>query len=206
MKKLLVSSILILISALVSLAQDAPKYEISAGFSNLHESPPFFQKQNYSGWYATVARNFTDWFGVEAEVSGYYARFKEPVFVVPLTPPSTTSVRIKSSDHLFLGGPRFSYRGINHLTLFAHGLVGARYNENSEKLEPSAASAFPIFTAKFVHTSLAVGTGGGVDIGITQSLAFRAIQADYIHSGTSFEQDRNDLRLSTGIVFRFGGK
>ena len=59
---------------------------------------------------------------------------------------------------------------------------------------------------KFNHTSLAVETGGGADIGITKGLAIRAIQADYVHSEVGALDIKNDLRLSTGVVFRFGSK
>jgi len=209
MKKLMFVTVFILIGALSSFAQETPKYEISAGFSNLHESQ-IFQSRNFPGWYASISRNFTNWFAMEAEFSGHYSRLEEPDLIgfcisgcvgQPVLP-ITRNTRVQNSDHLFLTGPRFSYRGPHDVTFFAHGLIGARYTDNSTTFNLNSSGPQ---TFKFVHTSLAVGTGAGADIGITKGLAIRALQADYIHSGASF-QDRNDLRLSSGLVFRFGSK
>jgi len=95
-------------------------------------------------------------------------------------------------------GPRFSYRKIDRVTLFAHALAGARYDRTSITLgEPPG-------TFKISRTSFAVGTGGGVDVKVTKNFGIRAFQMDYIHSGHPFALDRNDLRLSSGVVFRFG--
>jgi len=57
--------------------------------------------------------------------------------------------------------------------------------------------------------------GGGVDIGITRHLAFRAVQIDYLRTqlntldalssglSTSLDNRQNTMRYSTGIVLRF---
>ena len=52
--------------------------------------------------------------------------------------------------------------------------------------------------------------GGGLDVKVHHHLAIRVIQAEYLM--TKFEDydtgqaaTQNDMRLSAGIVFRFGG-
>ena len=56
----------------------------------------------------------------------------------------------------------------------------------------------------------AMAAGGGLDIPFGRHLAIRALQAEYVltrfdrSDGSSATQ--NNLRVSTGIVFRFGGR
>ncbi len=57
--------------------------------------------------------------------------------------------------------------------------------------------------------------GGGVDIGVTRHLAFRAVQVDYLRTrlntldalssglSTSSDNRQNTFRYSTGLVLRF---
>ena len=45
--------------------------------------------------------------------------------------------------------------------------------------------------------------GGGLDVKLTRSLAFRVLQADYLltrFGGVT----QNNARLTTGLVYRFG--
>jgi hypothetical protein len=60
------------------------------------------------------------------------------------------------------------------------------------------------------ENKFAMTVGGGLDIGVSRHVAIRLIQAEYLM--TSFENlstgksaRQNDMRLSSGIVFRFGG-
>jgi len=56
--------------------------------------------------------------------------------------------------------------------------------------------------------SFAMTAGGGVDINLTPHLALRAVQADYFltrfNNGANDQQ--NNFRVGTGIVYRFGKK
>ena len=50
--------------------------------------------------------------------------------------------------------------------------------------------------------------GGGFDVGITRHLAARAFEADYYltHFSNGLNDRQNNLRISAGIIFRFGEK
>lgn len=78
-----------------------------------------------------------------------------------------------------LGGPRFTYRR-GPVTPFAHFLFGAAFGGSD--------------------TEGAMALGGGVDAKISKHVAIRIAEVDYI--ATTFRS--NNVRLSTGIVFRFG--
>jgi len=76
---------------------------------------------------------------------------------------------------------------------FAHALLGA-VRGSSNYLDISKPA---------VHFAVAVG--GGIDVKLTDRVALRLIQADYLM--TRFSSTRQDnIRLSAGIVLRFGRK
>lgn len=52
-----------------------------------------------------------------------------------------------------------------------------------------------------------MAVGGGVDYNLTRHWALRPVQADYLLTrfsvGTLSTQNQNNVRISTGVVFRF---
>ena len=91
--------------------------------------------------------------------------------------------------YTFTAGPQLSYRKNAQVTPFVRALLGgARVGGGGVS-----------------DTGFAANVGGGVDIKVSNSIAIRAIQADALitHFGGS---TTTDLRLSFGIVFRFGKK
>jgi hypothetical protein len=53
------------------------------------------------------------------------------------------------------------------------------------------------------NTARAVVLGAGIDLDISSRFAFRVVQVDYIHT-TLFKDTQNNLRFSTGLVYRWG--
>jgi opacity protein-like surface antigen len=92
----------------------------------------------------------------------------------------------------YLGGPRIVLTNKGRLQPFAQALFGgARATASVSGLGSASTNAF------------AAALGGGADVQLTQSISFRAIQFDYFY--THFGgQGQNNLRLQSGIVFRFG--
>jgi len=86
-------------------------------------------------------------------------------------------------------GPQFLYPRGNKL-FFGHLLIGdARSFVNVANGEGD--------------TSRGIVLGGGMDLGVTPRFAWRVFQVDYIHS-TLFQDKQNNLRFSTGLVYRWG--
>lgn len=52
-------------------------------------------------------------------------------------------------------------------------------------------------------TARAVIAGGGIDFDLSPRFAVRAVQVDYVHT-TLFNVTQNNLRFSTGLVYRWG--
>ena len=51
-------------------------------------------------------------------------------------------------------------------------------------------------------TEPAIGVGGGLDIGISEHLAIRAIQADLLHAFVD-DGSGNMVRISAGVLWQF---
>lgn len=88
----------------------------------------------------------------------------------------------------FLAGPELAYRRRGQ-TFFARGLLGVARNQISGATD----------------TGFEYGGGGGLDINLRPHLAVRAFQADYLKVRT-FGVYQANIRVSTGLVWRWGGK
>ncbi len=85
-------------------------------------------------------------------------------------------------------GPQFLYPRGNKL-FFGHLLIGEGRSFVNVALGEG-------------DTSRAVVLGGGMDLGLTPRFAWRVFQADYIHTAL-FQDTQNNLRFSTGLVYRW---
>lgn len=102
-----------------------------------------------------------------------------------------TTQNISIFNYLF--GPRYSYRTASRYTPYAEVLIGG-----SEELSNYA----------YVQNrnAFAFSSGGGVSRALNQHLAWNIVKVDYVYSRlpNAVNDHQNDLRVSTGIAFRFG--
>lgn len=100
----------------------------------------------------------------------------------------------------YLFGPRYSWRRAGRFTPFAQFLVGGAHASGSLAQSGSGSSGS--------SNAFALIAGGGLDIAVTRHIAIRAVEADFYRTqfanGTNDRQ--NNLRISAGIIFRFGEK
>jgi opacity protein-like surface antigen len=89
--------------------------------------------------------------------------------------------------HSFLFGPRFTYRNRSRVSPYANFLLG------SVRLGDSRSDGV-----------FGWALGGGVDVKLRHSIAIRALDATYLQLQKDTFRSKNG-RLSTGIVWRFGG-
>jgi outer membrane protein OmpA-like peptidoglycan-associated protein len=167
-----------------------PKYEIAGMYDYLNFGPgdPFANFNSHGGS-GSFTYNASRWLGLTGELAGY--RFSRNLF--PLTG-SNTAVNDNLFTYLF--GPRLNWRKFAHFVPFGEVLAGgARGGTNLA--EGSSQGAF------------ALATGGGVDMALTQNLAWRVAQLDYLltsFSGAAVGPTarQNNFRAGTGLVYRFG--
>jgi opacity protein-like surface antigen len=178
MRKVFFSTALILLLSLSTVAQEeTPKAELFGGYS--------WAGSNFHGWNASIAGNVNKWFGVVADFSGHYGG----------------SIDVDGFDerqraHSYHFGPRLSVRR-KRVTPFAQALFGA------SRLKTELTGFGQRFV--FADTGFSFVLGGGLDIKVSERVAVRAFQIDYLRANF-FGQTENRGRLAFGIVFRFGKK
>jgi hypothetical protein len=185
-RSLLLSAMLVLLP-MPLLAQEYPRAEAFGGYSYFRANPEGF---NLNGWNASISGNVSPWFGIVGDFSGHYGSPSVFGFTVPF---------VNLSSYTFMAGPRIMARS-GAVTPFAQFLIGGSRASTSS------------FGVTLSDDALAAAVGGGVDIRVNNWMAVRAVQADYIMTRFNSLEDRifgangrqNNLRISAGIVFRFG--
>jgi opacity protein-like surface antigen len=188
MKLKLVVSLLVVLSLFgaTARAQETPKVDIFVGYSFLQANPGVRGVDSFHlhGGNGSIAYNAKPWVSVVADFGGYNQGF------VP-------SSRNSGTLATYLFGPRVSYRHFGRFTPFGQVLIGAAH-----------ANRF-VFSTAGTQNAYAMTAGGGVDFQLFNHFAIRAFQSEYLLTrfavGTLIKrnQTENNLRVSTGFVFRF---
>jgi hypothetical protein len=173
----------------VSAAQEAPlEVSYSYDYARANASPGQCGCFNMNGGSLEVAVHAYRRLSVVADLGGEWAGSMGAATGTGLSP-STLTVGPRYIQH-FSGKRRASY------TPFVQGLVGGARGFGS--IFPGASGV------NGSATSLAVLTGGALDVSLNKYLALRPIQEDYLRTqmpnGASNEQ--NLLRLGAGVVLR----
>jgi hypothetical protein len=194
MRRLLMVLAVLLSSAALN-AQENPKYELFGGYSWLHNSN-LQSNPDFNGWEASAQYNVNHWFGIKADFSGHYQFFHEKLG-------SFSVFRVQTNEYDYLFGPQLSFRR-KRGTLFAHGLIGATHQYGHFNRDFSLPPPFDAGNSfHFSNNSFAFAIGGGGDWNLSKRFAWRVAQVDYLRR-TGFDFREGNLRLSTGLVFRFG--
>jgi len=98
----------------------------------------------------------------------------------------------------YLLGARYSLRTRAPIVPFAQALIGGVRGFDAIFRGPNGSTNAP--------DSFAAALGGGLNMNLSRRFAIRAIQADYLqtHLPNDGNNRQNNLRLSAGVVFRFG--
>ena len=164
---------LILFFSVAASAQQTPKVELFGGYSHLLADLNN-TTFNLDGVHVSAAENINSWIGGVLDFSSHFG--------------SSAGTNLNAQSIMY--GPRFSYRKLKAVTPSAHALFGAI----------RASAGFDGISKP--STRFTMGLGGELDIRLSDKVAFRVIQADYMP--TRFMNVRQDnIRISTGFVFRF---
>lgn len=163
-----------------------PRYEIAGSFVYINFNPNggFSSFNNYGGA-GSFTWNANRWLGLTEEFSAL--DYHRQVVNVGSASGTLTS---------YLFGPRLNMRKFDYFVPFAELLIGEAHSGAA-------------LTGNNSQTAFALEAGGGVDVALTKNIAWRFAEIDYML--TSFHGDflapggrQNNLRLSSGVVFRFG--
>ena len=166
-------------------AQERKTIDVFAGYSYVRDNPSTRGANSFDlhGGSASVAYNFNNWLSGVADFGGYH---------------NTNILGSGGSGTLstYLFGPRVSYHHFGRITPFGQVLFGVAHTGQALLNTANSQNAF------------AMTVGGGVDYRLNSRFSIRPAQVEYLL--TRFNeftdpraQSQNNLRVSTGIVFRF---
>ena len=216
MKKSFILFAVVLMFAMVAVAQDVPKAEVFLGYTyvraNSGSDVPSFSANGGGGQFAY---NFGKYFSAVADIGAVH-NGNLGGFIIDNT--ATT----------FVFGPRFSVR-YKRFRPYVQVLWGGVYYAASSKISAIATDPLPVVlpgTGGIVtptpgqpisarigaqETAFAMTAGGGVDIKINKHFSFRPIGLDYYltrlqNLRTQGDNNQNNIRYTTGFNFTFGAR
>jgi opacity protein-like surface antigen len=180
-----------------------PKVELFLGYSYLHAMPASDENRMVwlNGGSTSIAFNFNRHLGLVGDFGGFADS------EVKLNIGNSSSVVDSDGKaYTYLVGPRFSFRNHTRVTPFVQALFGGMHASEVLLSNCSGSGCTPLPK----ENKFAMTAGGGLDIGVSRHVAIRLVQAEYLMTsfknlGTGADARQNDMRLSSGIVFRFGG-
>jgi outer membrane protein OmpA-like peptidoglycan-associated protein/opacity protein-like surface antigen len=157
------------------------------------------------GGSTSVAYNFNKYVGLVADFAGL-----DDNKLTLFSPGLTETVNSGGSVYTLMIGPRLSYRKYEKFTPYIQALGGVVH---ASSVTISGCTGDPRCTPIGSDATFVAMAGAGFDINISHRIALRLLEADFLltHfrdpiSATGFSRGWQDnTRLSTGIVFRFGG-
>ena len=181
-----------------------PTYELFLGYSNFR-AVPMGSSGNRIAWLSggstSLAFNANRYLGLVMDFGGYHAnRFG------PDAPPSGGVVDASGNVFSYMAGPRLSFRH-ERFTPFVQALFGVVHASNVTLDGCSGVGCTPLPS----ENAFAMTAGGGLDFSLSPHISLRLFQAEYamtrFRDPTSIAGNtgtQNDVRLSVGIVLRFG--
>lgn len=215
----------LLLFTLVAAATEEPKFEAFVGYTSLRtdlqNNTPLldrhFNSYFMNGGSGQFVYNFSDWFGGVVDLGAVHKG-------------NINVFNVDDRTAFFLAGPRVSYKRSSRWSPYFQVLFGAADRSLSKQLSVVTGANTPEFPVVTPHdpffpgpgveitakvsasqTDFSMTAGGGLDVKVSKRFAVRPFAIDYMLTsfpspltGTSTHQ--NGLRLSAGVLFRFGGE
>lgn len=183
-----------------------PRVELFLGYSYLRGVPtlsPGNRMDFLNGGSASIAFNLNRYLGLVGDFGGFDASELE------LTGAGASPAQVSNASgtaFTYMAGPRLSFRKYDRITPFAQVLFGGIHASQVTLSGCAGALCTPLPT----ENSFALTAGGGIDLSIHRHIDFRLVQAEYLMTNfanlsTGVRDAQNDIRLSSGLVFGFGG-
>lgn len=183
------------------------KWDMYAGYTYLH-TPTMDLSQH--GYNLSFGRNINHWLALGMDFSHFNG---SGIQTAPLTPSLSLNVPYDASTTTFAAGTQFQVRKVKWVTPFFRPFLGAFHTKAKGKpsqiqLPPGVPSAIlgmiPASELTKSDTILGYGAGGGIDINLSAPIGLR-VSTDYIRTSL-FDQKQNNVRVSFGLIYRFGGE
>jgi len=189
------------------LNRGTPKVEWFLGYSYLRGMPdlePANRLYWLNGGSTSIAFNFNRYLGLVADVGGFA---DSKIDLTGTGGGASTVMDSYGAVFPYLFGPRLSFRGHERVTPFLQVLFGGIY---ATKVMLDSGCGGAGCTPLPAENKFAWTGGGGLDIKVSHHVAIRLVQVEYLmtnfqNHSTGISELQNDMRFSSGIVFRFGG-
>lgn len=192
-------------------SDSTPKVELFFGYSYWRAVPDSIRNRidGMNGGSTSLAYNFNRHIGLVADFAGFRVDSLEFTSLGAAFSPSR-NVNAKSNVFTVMFGPRLSFRDHGRFTPFLQVLGGVA-RADDVTLDGCTAPIYAC-TPILKQTVFTMTGGGGLDYRLNHRVALRLFQAELLltrfqdpTSATSATDWQSNVRLSTGIVFRFGG-
>jgi Outer membrane protein beta-barrel domain len=172
----------------VTAQAQVPGGNVFFGYSFYSTDLSSIDRASTNGWEASVEGKVVPFLGFVADFDSHYGSQNFVGCVLPPegTGPVCSNFNADVTEHNFLFGPRVSFSA-GRFRPFAEALFGGAHVDVNNGVGS--------------NTSFATALGGGLDYKIIKPVAWR-FQGDYLQT-RFFGVTQNNVRLSTGIVFRF---
>ena len=185
-----------------------PRAELFLGYSYLRSVPfqpmltPGNRMVRLNGGSASIAFNLNRTLGLVGDFGGFNDT-KLQIAGTGANPPRAADA--SGTAYTFMAGPRLSFR-YSRVTPFVQALFGGVHASQVTLSNCTGVLCTPLPS----ENAFAVTAGGGIDLKIQRHLAIRIVQAEYLMTNfadlsTGNRDTQNDMRLSSGLVFGFGG-
>lgn len=201
MKRIIWLAAIALIFGSAAYAQDFPKAEVTGFYSYLRFNPEnsgTLSSHSLNGGGGEIVFNFNHIIGIKAEFAGYQGG------TVRFTDPVAGSASASANLFTYNVGPVFKFRS-EKFEPFAEALFGGAHSSFYGNLCQQLTSCVVNNPS---NNAFDFVIGGGIDIPISHSFAFRPVQVDYVltrfgNGFTSGNQNQSNFRYQAGIQFRF---
>jgi hypothetical protein len=178
MRKIAIVGFAVLAFASLAAAQVPTSGNVFFGYSYYNANLSSLGRSNLNGWTGSLEGKLFPGVGLVADFSQTYGAENVPI-TCPGPPCPSESISVHDYNMLF--GPRFSV-SVRKIRPFVETLFGVQH------VSANGAGS---------STAFAVAPGGGIEYRIFHPIALR-FEGNYL-----FTKTQNNVRLTTGIVFRF---
>jgi opacity protein-like surface antigen len=184
----------LLVSGVIASASETstPVAEVGLSHSYMRVNPGgTLSSYNANGGHGYAEYNISKVLGLVAELGANHVG-------------NVNGVQLSNTTFEYLFGPRFNWRH-SRFTPYVQALVGGERCSN--RFNPASSNP-RLFTSQ---NNFAAALGGGLDIAVTNHIAVKPIQVEFLtmqlsNSAANLNYVQNNLRYSAGLVFRLGSK
>ena len=201
----------VLLFGTATFAQDYPKVEVPINYSYMRFNPEdshVLSGFSLNGGGGGATFYFSHYIGIAAEFEGYASLTRTFHFPATANSPCPIGCVVTADANLFTYnvGPVLKYR-TEHFEPFIETLFGGAHSNTYQNLK-KACQAACVTASNPSNNAFDFIIGGGLDVPVTESIAIRPAQFDFVltrfgNGFTGGNQNQSNFRYQAGVVFRF---